>query len=60
MNKTIEVTPEQLGWLVNGVEVELDAKRSSLKQAMAPDERDMEERDIVELEALLKLLQEAK
>ena len=59
MNKTIVVTNEQLGWLVNGVEVELDAKRSGLKQAMAPDEKDQEEQDVNNLEALLTMLQGA-
>ena len=59
MNKTIVVTNEQLGWLINGVEVERDAKYSSLKQAMAPDEKDQEERDVKDLEALLVLLQGA-
>jgi len=59
MNKTIVVTNEQLGWLVNGVEVELEAKRSALKQAMPPDERDQEERDRQDLYALLMLLQRA-
>lgn len=57
---TLNVTKEQIGWLINGVEVELDAKRSSLKQDMAPDERDQEERDVTDLEVVLKMLQEAK
>lgn len=59
MNKTIVVTNEQLGWLVNGVEVELDAKRSELKQDQAPDEKDMMQQDQADLEALLVLLKRA-
>lgn len=60
MNKFLTVTVEQLGWLINGVEVELDAQRSQLKQDMAPDERDMMERDEKDLTQLLAYLQAAK
>jgi hypothetical protein len=59
MNKTIVVTNEQLGWLVNGVEVELAANYQHSKTEMPPDDLDTMKRDAADLEALLMLLQGA-
>ncbi len=60
MTKILVIDDVQTSWLLNGIEVELDAKRASLKQDMAPDERDMEERDVKDLEVLLKLVRDTK
>lgn len=59
MNKVIIVDGEQMDWLVNGVEVELEANKQHRKMDIAPDERDMMERVAHDLGKLLVLLRSA-
>ena len=59
MNKTIVVTNEQLGWLINGVEVELEANRQHSKDVQPQDYMDLLQRNQNDLEALLAILQGA-